>query len=45
MEFALGVVLFLAGSGLVALCLVAIPGPPQTEMQRSASSSHHPAAH
>jgi hypothetical protein len=44
MEFALDVVLFLVGSGLVALCLVAIPGPPQTETQRSASS-HHPAAH
>jgi hypothetical protein len=27
MDFGLGVILFLAGSALVALCLVAIPGP------------------
>jgi hypothetical protein len=27
MDFALGVILFILGSGLVALCLEAIPGP------------------
>jgi hypothetical protein len=28
MSFALGVILFILGSALIALCLAAIPGPP-----------------
>jgi hypothetical protein len=46
MEFALGVVLYLLGSGLVALCLVAIPGPPQEGAPGAQPSAHHhPGAH
>lgn len=46
MGFALGVILYLLGSGLVALCLFAIPGPPQGSAQDAAPSAHHhPGAH
>jgi hypothetical protein len=46
MEFAIGVVLYLLGSGLVALCLFAIPGPPQVDAQGATPSAHHhPGAH
>jgi len=46
MEFALGVILFLIGTGLIALCLFAIPGPQQDGASAAASSAHHhPGAH
>ncbi len=40
MSFALGVVLFLLGTALVALCLAAIPGPPG-----GAAPAHPPHGH
>lgn len=45
MTFALGVVLFIAGSVLIALCLTAIPGPPGAEAQGHAPHGHDHAHH
>jgi len=45
MEFALAVVLYLLGTGLVALCLFAIPGPRQGSGPGAAPAAHHPGAH
>jgi hypothetical protein len=40
MLFGLGILLFIIGSGVIALCLVAIPGPGGTEMSTHGSHSH-----
>jgi hypothetical protein len=42
MEFTLAVILYLLGTGLIALCLFAIPGPQQGG---AVPSTHHPGAH
>ncbi len=44
MEFLLGVVIFAAGSILIGLCIVAIPGPGGTE-ERPAASGHGHGGH
>ena len=45
MEFALDVVLFVLASVLVAVCIIAVPGPPSAGAQGSPSSGHHPSGH
>jgi hypothetical protein len=45
MEFALDVVLYLLGTGVIALCLFAVPGPRQSGATGTAPSAHHPGAH
>jgi hypothetical protein len=40
MEFLLGVLLFAIGTGLVALCLVAIPGPRRADGGDAAGHGH-----
>jgi hypothetical protein len=45
MEFTLAVILYLLGTGLIALCLFAVPGPQQGGVPGAAPSTHHPGAH
>ncbi len=45
MTFLLGLVLFILGSVLVALCLTAIPGPAGTEAAAHAPHGHDHAHH
>jgi hypothetical protein len=46
MEFALYVVVYALGAAVIALCLIAIPGPPQPSAHAAASpNDHHPPAH
>ncbi len=45
MSFALGLVFFILGSVLVALCLAAIPGPGGTEATGHAPHDHDHAHH
>jgi hypothetical protein len=45
MEFALGVILFLLGSGVIALCVFAVPGPRQAGGPGAAPPDHLPGGH
>jgi hypothetical protein len=45
MEFALDVVIYLLGTGVIALCLFAVPGPRQSGAAGAALSAHPPGAH
>jgi hypothetical protein len=45
MEFALGVILYVLGTGLISLCVFAVPGPRQSGAAGAAPSAHHPGAH
>ena len=40
MEFVFGVVSFVLGTALVAVCLVAIPGPASLEQSRATTHGH-----
>ena len=40
MEFGFGVILFIAGSVLVGLCLLAIPGPASGEVPTQTGHGH-----
>jgi len=45
MSFTLGVILFILGSALIALCLAAIPGPPGAAPAQPGHGHDHGAHH
>jgi len=45
MSFAVGVILFILGSALIALCLIAIPSPPGAAQAQAPHGHDHGAHH